>query len=40
VFATLYHTLGIDVKTTTLPDLSGQPQFLVDEKYDPIHELI
>jgi len=40
VFATLYHTLGIDVKTTTLPDLSGRPQFLVDEKYDPIHELI
>ncbi len=40
VFATLYHTLGIDVKTATLPDLSGRPQFLVDEKYDPIHELI
>jgi len=30
VFATLYHWLGIDVTTLTIPDLSGRPQYLVD----------
>lgn len=39
VFATLYHKLGIDVNTTTIPDNSGRPQFLVDRR-DPIRELI
>ncbi|HEY0984211.1 MULTISPECIES: DUF1501 domain-containing protein [unclassified Schlesneria] len=39
VFATLYHQLGIDVNTTTIPDNSGRPQFLVDRR-DPIRELI
>ncbi len=39
VFATLYNRLGIDVSQTTLPDLSGRPQYLVDH-YSPMSELI
>jgi len=39
VFATLYHNLGIDVKTTTLTDPTGRPQYLVDRR-EPIHELL
>jgi hypothetical protein len=40
VFATLYHNLGIDVNQTTLNDLSGRPQFLVDRGLQPMRELI
>src|SRR3954469_13324167 len=40
VFATLYHNLGIDVNRTTLNDLSGRPQFLVDKGLQPMRELI
>ena len=40
VFATLYHSLGIDVAKTTLPDLAGRPQYLVDHnQYGVIPEL-
>jgi hypothetical protein len=39
VFATLYHNLGIDVTSTTLTDLSGRPQYLVDG-YRPMKELV
>jgi uncharacterized protein (DUF1501 family) len=39
VFATLYHRLGIDVNTVTLNDLSGRPQYLVDQ-VQPMRELI
>jgi Protein of unknown function (DUF1501) len=39
VFATLYNRLGIDTVQTTLPDLSGRPQYLVDQ-YQPIRELV
>jgi hypothetical protein len=39
VFATLYHWLGIDLNTTTLPDLSGRPQYLVDG-WQPMKELV
>jgi hypothetical protein len=39
VFATLYRNLGIDVATTTLPDQSGRPQYLL-EIHEPIGELI
>jgi len=39
VFATLYHCLGIDTVQTTIRDLSGRPQYLVDQ-YQPIGELI
>lgn len=39
VFATLYHQLGIDVKTATISDHSGRPQYLLD-RHEPIRELI
>ena len=40
VFATLYHTLGIDPHQTTIPDLQGRPQYLVDSPYLPLPEVI
>ena len=40
VFATLYHNLGIDVRTTTVKDVTGRPHYLVDGDHLPIHELI
>jgi hypothetical protein len=40
VFATLYHNLGIDVNKTTVADLSGRPQFLVDHGLPPMRELV
>jgi uncharacterized protein (DUF1501 family) len=39
VFATLYHNLGIDVAGTTLTDLNGRPQYLLEHP-EPIAELI
>jgi hypothetical protein len=39
VHSTLYHHLGIDPNATTLGDLSGRPQFLVDG-WKPIPELV
>ena len=38
VFATLYHNLGIDPRTT-VADRSGRPMYLLDE-HQPIHELM
>ena len=40
VFATLYQGLGIDVNKVTLPDFNGRPQFLVDNGYQPMRELV
>ncbi len=40
VFATLYHNLGIDVNKTTVPDLTGRPNFLVPDGAQPIRELV
>jgi hypothetical protein len=40
VFATLYHNLGIDVNQATVRDLSGRPQYLVDDGAQPIRELV
>ncbi len=40
VFATLYHNLGIDPNATTVNDLSGRPQYLVDDDCKPMKELI
>lgn len=40
VFATLYHNLGIDVTKTTITDLTGRPQYLVDPGCEPMRELI
>jgi hypothetical protein len=39
VFATLYHNLGIDTSSVTLPDLNGRPQYLVDEQARALPEL-
>ncbi len=39
VFATLYHQMGIDPNNTTIPDLGGRPQYLVDG-HRPMPELI
>jgi hypothetical protein len=38
VFATLYHNLGLDPSTTTIPDPTGRPQHLVD--YPAMRELV
>jgi hypothetical protein len=40
VFATLYHNLGIDVNKATVTDLSGRPQYVVDDGAQPIRELV
>ncbi|MEW6306625.1 MAG: DUF1501 domain-containing protein [Verrucomicrobiota bacterium] len=40
VFATLYHNLGIDVNKVTVDDLSGRPQYLVDNGHQPMKELV
>jgi hypothetical protein len=40
IFATLYHNIGIDVRTATVEDISGRPQYLVDSGIQPIRELI
>jgi len=40
VFATLYHSLGIDPHRSVVRDLSGRPQYLVDGNYQPMKELI
>ena len=40
IFATLYHNLGINPNTTTVPDLSGRPHFLVDGTFQPMKELV
>lgn len=39
VFATLYHTLGIDPHRTTINDPRGRPQYLLDEG-EAIRELV
>ncbi len=39
LFATLYHNLGFDISKTTMEDLSGRPQFLVDG-WQPMKELV
>ena len=40
VFATLYHNVGVDVSKVQLQDLSGRPQYLVDNGHGPIAELV
>ncbi len=39
VFATLYQTLGVDPKTTTLTDQNGRPQYLTSNP-NPLAELV
>ena len=40
VFATLYQNLGIDVSKTTINDLTGRPQYLVEPGCQPMKELV
>ncbi len=40
LYATLYHNLGIDVNRTTIADLSGRPQYLVEDRAKPLPELV
>ena len=40
MFSTLYHNLGIDTDTTTISDLNGRPQYLVEDHAKPLRELI
>jgi hypothetical protein len=40
IFATLYHNLGIDTTRTTIPDLQGRPQYLVEGDSRPLVELV
>lgn len=39
VFATLYQRLGLDVNKVTLTDLTGRPQYLVENGLQPMKEL-
>jgi uncharacterized protein (DUF1501 family) len=38
--ATLYHNLGIDVEQTTITDLTGRPQYLVEDQAQPLKEVV
>ena len=40
IYSTLYHNLGIDTKTTTVDDLNGRPQYLLEEDASPLRELV
>lgn len=40
LFATLYHNLGIDTSQTTLQDLNGRPQYLIEDDAKPLRELV
>jgi len=40
LFATLYHNLGIDVNRSTITDLTGRPQYLVEDNGQPMAELV
>jgi hypothetical protein len=40
LFATLYHNLGLDPHRAQLPDLTGRPQYLVEDNANPLPELI
>ncbi|MCE9564653.1 MAG: DUF1501 domain-containing protein [Planctomycetes bacterium] len=40
LYATLYHNLGIDVNQVTIPDLTGRPNYLVEDNAQPMRELV
>jgi hypothetical protein len=40
VFATLYHNIGLNLRTVREFDLRGRPQYLVDQGVEPIRELV
>jgi hypothetical protein len=39
VFATRYNNLGIDIRSPTVTDLIGRPQYLIDD-HPTLHELV
>jgi hypothetical protein len=39
LYATLYRNLGIDANQTTIMDLAGRPQYLVEDHAQPMREL-
>lgn len=40
IFATVYNNLGINPNTTTVPDLTGRPHYLVDGQFQPMKEVV
>ena len=40
IFATMYNNLGINPNTTTVPDLTGRPHYLVDGQFQPMKEVV
>jgi uncharacterized protein (DUF1501 family) len=40
VYATLFHHMGIDPGQTTITDLNGRPQYLVEDSARPMPELV
>lgn len=40
IFATMYSNLGINPNTTTVPDLTGRPHYLVDGQFQPMKEVV
>lgn len=41
IFSTLYRSIGIDINTSTIRDLNGRPQYLVEHNaHQPLPELI
>ena len=40
LYATLYHNLGIDPEKATLRDLTGRPQYLIEDNAKPMRELV
>ncbi|MFO0969046.1 MAG: DUF1501 domain-containing protein [Gemmataceae bacterium] len=40
LFATLYRNLGIDPAHATIPDLTGRPQYVVEDNAAPLRELV
>ncbi len=40
VYSTLFHNLGIDASQTTIQDLNGRPQYLVEDNAKPLPELV
>ena len=40
IYATLFRNLGIDAGQATLRDLSGRPQYVVEDQAKPLPELV
>lgn len=40
IYSTLYHNLGIDARSTTIQDLNGRPQYLLEDDVPPLRELV